>query len=276
MPPDRVEILILVQTKPLDQYASPTVFENHLGVHIKGSKPINENIKKYPKVNTTKHEIQENQITLNRLSIDSFNTKPCFVALNRLSPDLIQKYQKLCRIHKKNLRNKASRPYQCYICKNNYKDFKYLRRHMRTHVRIICKKYPCNQCSKKYEHPSRLIMHKRTHAKPFSCNECSYKCSKIDHLKLHERIHSGEKPYSCSQCSYKCTDPSSLKKHERKHSGETPYSCDQCISKFANISNLRRHKIAHSKDAAFKCKKCSASYKGKPALMLHERIHVNE
>lgn len=83
----------------------------------------------------------------------------------------------------------------------------------------------CDECGKKFDRWSRLIVHKKRHAiagaeGPFECDECGKTFPQKSRLMRHTFMHSGEKPYACDVCGLRFAQKAHVKPHKRKHTGK--------------------------------------------------------
>lgn len=145
------------------------------------------------------------------------------------------------------------RPYQCKICKKQFRDLRMVHRHILTH----------------------------TGEKPFECELCQKKFSRLDKLNVHKRIHTGEKPYQCELCDKQFRDLSTVKRHKLiqhklMHTGERPYECELCQKKFARIDRLNVHKRIHTGEKPYQCEVCNKQFRDLSSIKRHKLIHTGE
>lgn len=83
---------------------------------------------------------------------------------------------------------KASKEFECELCKKLFKNKYYLDRHLKIHL---------NQ-------------------KEFKCEHCDKSFLQKAHLKGHMKVHSSLRPYNCPQCSNSFNSAGNLKTHIKR------------------------------------------------------------
>lgn len=122
------------------------------------------------------------------------------------------------------------RPFECYVCRRNYKRYEHIKHHLKTHGDE--RDYVCHVCGDAFFLSNELrkhIMYRHQTERPFKCThaQCKKSFKNMHALNVHSRTHSGAKPFVCKHISYSgvaCSEAfaalSSLRIHERKHTGE--------------------------------------------------------
>ncbi|XP_073964984.1 uncharacterized protein [Choristoneura fumiferana] len=114
--------------------------------------------------------------------------------------------------HVISLHNDA-RPYQCEICKSDFKTIIRLKAHVKIHDNF----------------------------KPFACLQCGRTFRLQKQLRSHEIVHTDSLPFVCPYCSKAFRFKSILDLHLRQHTGDKPYCCELCQRNFTNWSNYNKH-----------------------------------
>ncbi len=116
---------------------------------------------------------------------------------------------------------------QCYICKEKFKRYKYLKDHIRN-IHYKVRRHGCEKCGSQF----------------FSKSE----------LHLHILRHYKHSLYLCSRCGKGFSTKSVMTRHEREsHDTGTKYVCTHCDKVFATL----RYTLAHQK----RCKSVTSSGK---------------
>lgn len=128
----------------------------------------------------------------------------------------------------------------CSVCQMEFKNIKYLQRHM------------------KYQHDPNKAS--------FICEICGKELSSQKTHKVHMLIHSEEKKHVCPECGARFARRQGLKRHFRTHSGEKPYVCKHCDTRFASFMSHQMHVRLHTGERPHKCRHCGEAFIGAPAL----------
>ena len=147
----------------------------------------------------------------------------------------------------------------------------------------------CDQCEKKFEHPSRLRLHKidahgkyekmpRKEKGPFICEHCGTTLKSACLLKYHLlTCNKGEKPFPCQECDKSYIHNYLLQRHIIiAHTPEAPkqqFACPDC-SKCYTVKVLyeKHRRMAHGEvTEMFHCPQCSKSFMREYILKRHIR-----
>ncbi|XP_026749299.1 zinc finger protein 664-like [Galleria mellonella] len=194
---------------------------------------------------------------------------------------------------------------KCFMCSNEFINFKGLLEHMSTHY----KNYTCDKCNAGFVNRALLYHHSRIHITGnFKCNACDLVLETLPKLNYHKRkIHKNTYPYKCGYCIEgfsdhrrriehlavvhgikrtlaKCqacdksfTTVRGLKLHlKRYHLLEKDHKCSQCTKRFFSAEELSHHMVKHTGVKQFRCAICFKSYGRKKTLKEHMRIHNND
>lgn len=289
---DLGEILILVHTKPSDQYKSL---------------PKRNDLDAFVETETSEEELQHFDNNFNLETIQSCNDSV------RLS---LQFQRKRRRLGRRTTQQNTKRTFECYLCKRAFCGINNVRAHMQVHAGK--RFHSCDQCTSKFTSVLSLRQHQRTlHEqtlyKNVSSDNRTSKSSNQSVLDQHKlrtkRLQSFNRNYVLRKqnqsIKYFDGDQSSIKvKHEPEldidehtHSTEryscekSPkkfvqtklstqklvlYSCDQCAWKFTHGKDLHLHQRTHSNGKRYVCTKCSRSFKREDFFRKHEQTHSDD
>jgi uncharacterized Zn-finger protein len=163
--------------------------------------------------------------------------------------------------------------YVCGECEELFTIKGALRKHKRTHCRVV---FECEYCNKKFIYRAQLNDHRRIHTKelPFMCEICG-KCFRTSlNLNNHQYVH---KPpsYSCQVCNKKCSSSFYLAQHKKVHSTDIQFMCEVCGKMIYTLFNLRIHLRGHTGDKPFRCAACGKCFSAGSRLRRHGRIHAD-
>lgn len=184
--------------------------------------------------------------------------------------------------HLRKCHPEVERPFECFICRRNYKKLHVLRSHMLVHSNT--RNVICHICGSSYFNTSDMKKHiisahttgkhfdiitysKRSlitrlfgffslAERPFSCEQCGKSFKAQYALTLHMRLHTGVKPFQCNVCLVTFAAAASLRTHMRRHTGEKPFVCKYCGKAFSDSSTHKQHERMHSGDKPYKCHLC--------------------
>lgn len=183
----------------------------------------------------------------------------------------------------------GDKSYECGICNMNFKQFSYLR----IHIKFVHEKglpwhinqgaggpYKCEACGTTYatlqsqrEHNRRR--HDGAPVEKFH-KECDH-CGMLYRNRLHYSKHLAKitgRP-TCYVCWNDFDNADVLKTHiNTDHLNELPFGCELCGVRFVYLTELRNHMYTHSQIKQFQCEKCSQSFVRKDFLKSHMRRHL--
>lgn len=145
-------------------------------------------------------------------------------------PECSKRYVKL-KEHMLRVHNKPMQlPYQCYMCKQQYKSLQCLRSHLRAIHCDANQTFSCPLCQEvlkgRVEYQQHRKRHKYERAKLSKriCPICG-KAVLVSHFSKHENTHK-EGTLKCSYCEKVFREKASVRLHERTHTQERPYECE--------------------------------------------------
>lgn len=224
------------------------------------SKPNRQKVKKSTKSKKTKTIEMQMEMQTKKARI----LLSCSVCKKRVHGDNLN-------VHIVECHSALERPFECFLCHKQFKQFRHVSYHLRTHYRdernFVChicgdayivnadlnkhifnrhsdvRPFKCERCDKHFKSRNALKVHMRSHTgiKEFQCSICSERFSANSSLRLHFRRHTNEKPYECTYCGKRFSDGSTHRQHERIHTGEKPYVCHLCGRRTTQAGNLKSH-----------------------------------
>ena len=161
---------------------------------------------------------------------------------------------------------KEESKFQCKECEQSFSSGSTLKRHMKTHSKLMT----CDKCGKQFSMDNFLIHTKSSKCSKrktvFKCKECKKKFSRVSDLNKHMNTHT--KPYSCDECGKHFSQKKYLKRHQT--SRKCILECKECEISFLSRSDLTKHKKKHKK---YECKECGKAFTTRTALLDHENVH---
>eukprot|EP00111_Clytia_hemisphaerica_P016631 TCONS_00049312-protein len=156
--------------------------------------------------------------------------------------------------------------FQCKECGKFYTSESTMRRHCKTHSKLIT----CDKCNKEFSMEDFQIHIKSSKCSKrktvFKCKECKKKFLKLSTLNTHIKTHT--KPYSCKDCGKSFSKKRAMEHHQSIR--KCVLECKDCGKSFSSRIDLRKHLNTHKK---FECTECGKLYASKNALVTHENIH---
>ncbi|CAH0757579.1 unnamed protein product [Diatraea saccharalis] len=173
------------------------------------------------------------------------------------------------------------KPFKCSFCDHACRDSSSLRKHQSVHLGIS-KKYPCQECSNRYDTKARLQDHiKRAHRgiepPKVTCNICGSIYKNKWTLMTHIRaIHDKSKACVCGICGKHLSNSSNLRSHMTSHLDIRPYKCffPGCTIKFKDKYALKKHTRIHYPEQQVYCNECGRGFARKHRLVKHLAQHV--
>ena len=101
---------------------------------------------------------------------------------------------------------------QCKECDQSFSSESTLKRHMKTHSKLMT----CDKCGKQFSMDNFLIHTKSSKCSKrktvFKCKECKKKFSQVGALNLHMNTHT--KPFNCDECGKRFSQKKAMEHHE--------------------------------------------------------------
>ncbi|BES90298.1 Hypothetical protein NTJ_03106 [Nesidiocoris tenuis] len=174
------------------------------------------------------------------------------------------------------------RPYQCDICKGNFKRKDHLNHHRRTvhmnHPEILqdlesrgLSHLSCEDCGAVRATHHQMLRHKRVHSPSLSCPICKEAFFQSLSLKEHMTKAHPDVEVTCTECGELVKSGNELFLHRQKHSAR--YICDVCGRSFALPATLKIHMALHTEERPHVCEQCGKAFKLKSRLQLHRKSH---
>lgn len=129
-------------------------------------------------------------------------------------------------VHKK----KLQLPYECHLCKQQYKSKQCIKTHMQVIHCNLNQTFQCPlceevmQCREVYRRHRNRHKYDRNRFNKRICEVCG-KAILVSQFRKHEKTHS-EGQLKCSFCEKLFKNQASVKLHERTHTQERPYECE--------------------------------------------------
>lgn len=136
----------------------------------------------------------------------------------------------------------ASEAVSCDICKLEFKNMQFLRRHLKSHSEE--RNYKCGQCEKSFKTLMHLHRHRETiHLKVrFQCEHCEMSYGRKDKLRMHvERAHNIQTYFICEICLKSFSTADQLQEHLDHHANPKPLECGTCLVIYLSQEELEGH-----------------------------------
>lgn len=153
-------------------------------------------------------------------------------------PECNEKFVKL-KEHMLTVHNKKLQlPYECYLCKQQYKSKQRIISHMQAIHSSLNQTFRCPLCSEVLKCRDAYRRHRGRHKyerAKFNKRICDI-CGKVilnHHFRKHMRTHT-EGHLKCSYCEKQFRTNASVRLHERTHTQERPYECEVSFGTFTN------------------------------------------
>ncbi|CAH0404099.1 unnamed protein product [Chilo suppressalis] len=175
------------------------------------------------------------------------------------------------------------KPFKCAFCDHACRDSSSLRKHQNIHLGIS-KKYPCQECHKKYERKGLLQDHvKRVHRRvevdesaKMKCDTCgkhfNSRRALVNHIKA---VHNKSTTCVCGICGKHLAYSANLKSHMRSHLDIKPYKCTfpGCNNRYKEKSSVKKHAVIHYPEQQMYCDECGKGFTRRIRLIRHFAQH---
>jgi stress-induced morphogen len=240
----------------------------------------------YGAINTSNKDLLKGkEIILNCIDKFSINVEECVISctdneatfhgnLTQNKSDPAGNTLNACdtKVEKVEPRNKKYK-YVCGECEEMFTVKGALRKHKRTHFRVV---FECDYCNKEFTQRNQLNDHRRIHTKelPFMCEICG-KCFRTSmNLNSHKYVH---KPpsYTCQVCSKKFSSSICLAQHKKVHCTDMQLMCEVCGKMLYTPFSLKIHLRRHTGEKPFRCSACGKCFTAGARLKKHRLIHAD-
>ena len=164
----------------------------------------------------------------------------------------------------------------CHICDKEFTENSVYVKHMKSHNVKLEKNFGCNNCEKKFFHPSELKLHVRQkHTKRFRCTKCDFGTYTKRTLERHMLVHMEKSSFTimCQICGMVFKHDDYLVRHMASHSDARPYTCSTCGKAFKMRKHLTIHKKIHTKEYSITCDICDRPFVQRYNLKQHMKKH---
>lgn len=131
-------------------------------------------------------------------------------------------------------------PFECYMCKMEYKAFLELRAHFREHRRKFVTCFVCRSRLNEYDWPIHLC---QSLNETIDCEFCSAKCISIQAITDHvTEQHPDNKMHKCLTCIQCFPMQSMLTHHQVLQADQKKWNnCNLCRRRFVTAKGLETH-----------------------------------
>jgi len=164
--------------------------------------------------------------------------------------------------------------YKCAVCKVQFNAKSYLNAHQRVHMENRPKPFKCHKCDFATYTKSNIKKHIKTHDRIIE------RCDKCNTILYKNRTH--DCSLDCQYCGKKfslnMTVINHIKKHHPQEIKRSLYECDICglkcyQKKYLNIHMVKKH--ADGKNQIFTCDLDGKTFNLKSKLVLHMNSHLS-
>ncbi|KAL9700492.1 hypothetical protein quinque_003933 [Culex quinquefasciatus] len=148
----------------------------------------------------------------------------------------------------------ATEAVSCEICKLEFKNMQFLRRHLKSHSDE--RNYKCSECGKTFKTIMHVHRHKETvHLKVrFQCEHCEMSYGRKDKLRMHvERVHNIQMYFICEICLKSFPTAEQLQEHADHHANPKPLECGVCLVIYLSQEELDGHLCISYRDDYLCC-----------------------
>ena len=105
----------------------------------------------------------------------------------------------------------------CDMCGRIFTNYNYLVTHKASHLNI--KRFPCDQCDKKYTTKMSLERHvnaEHVQTQEFFCDQCDYKTLRDTAMRMHVKTKHQIDAFKCKVCDFASNSPKIVRSHTKK------------------------------------------------------------
>ncbi|XP_066254730.1 zinc finger protein 260-like isoform X40 [Euwallacea similis] len=181
---------------------------------------------------------------------------------------------------KKTPSNLLIKTFQCNQCFKFFSTKKYLKRHIKNHLRNLMRQFKCLHCSKTFASNYALKSHMEVHEnRPaiFECDICNKKFKRLKNLDLHRRRHTKDFVIECEECHQGFVCKGDYVQHVRnRHDGEKEKVVCFVCGKDMIKGHLKRHmENVHGETGEFPCELCGKIFDRKIGHERHVKMFHN-